>query len=71
VEDAAFVGIEAAATGLGGAALGALSGDLRLYFVLLAGLLADGVRRALSCVQGAVLLKRRKLGVTLRCFTFY
>lgn len=71
MEDPAFVGIEAAATGFGGAALGPFSGDLRFDFVVLAGLLADGAGGALSWVMRWVLLKRRKLGVTLRCLTFY
>ncbi len=52
MEDAALVGIEAAATSLGGAAFGAFGGDLSVNLVLLAGLLADGIGRALSLDGG-------------------
>jgi hypothetical protein len=71
MEDSSFVGVEAAAAGFGGAAFCAFSGDLGFHLVLLAVLLADGIGRALSWMMGVVLLNRRKLGVTLRCFTFY
>lgn len=65
-----LVSLKAASAGLGGAPLCAFSGDLGLYFVLLV-LLADRIGRAFSWMEGGVLLKRRKLGVMLRCFTFY
>lgn len=71
MQDPSLVGVEAAAAGLRGTALGPLGGDLSFDLVLFAGLLADGVGGALSWVGRGVLLKRRKLGVTLRCFTFY
>ena len=71
MEDAAFVGIEAAAAGLGGAPLGSLSGDLGFDLILFSIFFADGVGSALSWVDGGVLLNLRKLGVTFRCFTFY
>lgn len=50
MQDSSFVGIEAAATGLRGTALSAFGGDLCLDFILFAGLLADRVCCALSCM---------------------
>lgn len=71
MQDSSFVGVETAATGLGGTTLCSFGGDLCLDFVLFASLLADGVGGALSFLVGGVLLKRRKFGVMFRCFTFY
>lgn len=66
VEDALFVDLEAAATGLGGTAIG-LAG-LLLVIALRGGGLADA---ALAWVRGRVRLKRMKLGVMLRWGTYF